>query len=480
MSLLSWYRSLASRVVLGLMVAALAVACGKEDPVIPPPPPPPPVPPPPPPPTRTIGVAPATITFTDTLGTANPAPVEVTISSTGQAGVGAVAVGSIQYDDPSTAGWLTHSLSGTAAPAKLTLQPSLTGMTAGTFTAVVPLSADSATNNPQTVTVTFNVAARPPQPPDPPPTEPPPAPIPGVVIAATGNIGRCGSNGQPGDLNRRSANVVAALNPDYVFVLGDVAYPPSGSTGVTSLDDFMRCYDPTWGQFKTKTYAAVGGREQDSLGFSPGSDAYFGAERVGQPGDNWYSFNVGSWHIIVLNVLTGGRTLPNPYNDGSPQLTWLRDDLAANAGSRCTMVMWHDPMWYSSDNESTTDHNLGVRRQPQRGIWKLLYEFNVDVALGGGDHIYERFAPMRYYDDFLEGGPEFRADSVRGIRQITTGLGGDGSLTTPQVKFRHPLSVYRSGGVGVLKMTLGDGVYTWQFMNGSGSNVQDWGSGSCH
>jgi hypothetical protein len=100
------------------------------------------------------------------------------------------------------------------------------------------------------------------------------------------------------------------------------------------------------------------------------------------------------------------------------------------------------------------------------------------VVLGGGDHIYERFAPMRYVNDYP--GPEFRADSVRGIRQFSTGLGGDGPLATPQVATRHPLSQYRSAGNGALKLILGEGQYTWIFLNTQYSNVTDWGTGTCH
>ncbi len=456
-----------SRFSLLVVVALAAVAC-KENP---------PEPPPPPPPVITFGLNPTSLTFTDTLESANPAPVDVAITSTGDSAVTGLAVGTIAYGETTT-GWLTFTLSGTAAPARLTLQPSLVGLVAGTYTATVPVTAAGAANSPQSVSVVFRVFDRPPPPPDPPPSDPPPGPIPGVTIVASANIGRCNSNGAPATQNTNSSNVVASISPDVVFVLGDNAYPVAGGSGDVALVDYETCYGPTWGRFRAITYAAVGGREQDSLGVSPGADAYFGPERVGPPGKNYYSFNLGSWHIIVLDILSGGATMPIPYGNGSAQLDWLRNDLAANAGARCTLAFWHDPMWYSSSNTSPSDSNIGYRRQTQRGIWAALYEANADVVLGGGDHIYERFAPMRYVSNYP--GDEYEADSVRGIRQISTGLGGDGPMQTPWVTVRHPLSVYRSGGNGVLRMTLGDGIYTWQFFNAPGSSVQDWGSGACH
>lgn len=425
-----------------------------------------------PPPVVTIDVQPKAVSFSDTLGTSNPAAATINVTNTGTGMARHVAVGTITYSAGAT-GWLTFAVNGDSAPTTLNLQPSMIGLAPGVYTATVPITADSATNGPQNVTVSFTLAATPPQPPDPPPSDPPPAPIPGVTVLAMGNIAKCG-----GTLSANSAAVVRTTPFDYLFVMGDNVYPSNPAT----LADYTNCYDPLLGAFKAKTFAAVGNRDQDSAGISAGADAYFGPAAVGPAGKNYYSFNVGTgaamWHIVVLNVISGGPTVGVPYGNSSAQLPWFQADLAANASAKCTLVFYHDPMWLSSSTTSPTDHNAGHRRQPQRGLWNAMYSANVDLVLGGGDHIYERFAPMRYDSDLQ--GPEFAADSVRGIVQISAGLGGDGPGTTPAVTERHPLSRYRSGGNGVLKLVLGDGVYTWQFLNGNGSNVQDWGSGTCH
>lgn len=473
MPVAAWRRSCTARLLLLASVAVTVGSCrGKEPTPVEEPPPPPP------PPQPAIGLSATTLAFTDTVATANPAPIGVNVTNAGTGTLTGLGIGTITYSAGAN-GWVTFAFSAPDAPTTLTIQPSLTGLDSGTYTATIPVTSTAAGTSPKTITVAFSVAPQPPPPPDPPPPFPPPAPIPGVVVVATGNIAKCGSS-----LSTASAGVVAAATPDYVFVLGDNAYPPSGSPAgtATSLTDYQNCYDPAWGQFKAITYAAVGNREQGADTLSPGADAYFGPERVGPPKQNYYSFNVGTgssvWHIIVLDILSGGPTVPVPYGNSSAQLPWLRNDLAANSGARCTLVFWHDPMWTSSNTVSSFDPNAGYRRQPQRGIWMALYDANVDVVLGGGDHIYERFAPMRYVSNYP--GPEFAADSARGIMQFSTGLGGDGPLQTPAVATRHPLSQYRSGGNGVLKLTLGDGVYTWQFLNTTNSNVQDWGSGTCH
>lgn len=481
MSVISTRGLRGSRVLLPVLAAIAVNACGKETT--------PPPPPPPPPPVRTIGVTPMQVSFTDTLGTTPPAAIVVNLTSTGDSSPGALSIGTVTYG-PGAADWLTYALSGTEAPATLSIQPDMTTLAAGSYTATIPVLAANASNSPQNITVSFALAPQPPVPPDPPPTDPPPAPIPGITILASGNVARCGTDGRPGDLTAKSWARAQTINPDYFFALGDIVYPPVGATasGNNSLADFQNCYGLTFGQWKAKTYAAVGGREVDSVGTAAGADAYFGPAAIGNPRENYYAVTLGTWRVIVLAVRSGGNSLPvnSRYGAGSAQLAWLTNELNTNTGFQCTMVVWHDPMWLSSSNESSTDPNIGIRRQPQRGIWRLLYDKGVDVVLGGGDHIYERFAPMRYNvgeEDTTPWGVPFVADNARGIVQFSTGLAGDGPTATPHVKFRHPLSVYRSGGVGMLRMTLGTGEYTWMFEN-SGSNgvpnVQDWGRRSCH
>jgi hypothetical protein len=422
-----------------------------------------------------LGLSAQSVTFSDTVGAATSptATVAITTSDTVEVSGVEVAVGEVLYED-ATGGWLTYALDRTTTPAVLTLQPYRVGMSSGVYNASVSIVSNGAANSPAVVAVRLNLAPEPPVPPDPPPPFPPPAPIPGVVVVAAGNIAKCNST-----LAAASADVIQGTGPDFVLALGDNAYPPSGApNSEASLQDYENCYGPTWGRFKPITYAAVGGWDQDTLGISAGADAYFGPERVGPSGKNYYSFNLGTWHIIVLDVQSGGNSTPVPYGSGSEQLAWLVQDLAANAGAGCTLAFWHEPMWYSSSNTSSVDVNIAYRRQTQRGIWNALFEAGADVVLGGGDHIYERFAPMRYVNNYP--GAEFQADSARGIRQFSTGLGGDGPLATPRVNVRHPLSQYRSGGNGVLKLILGEGQYTWQFLNTQYSNVQDWGTGSCH
>src|SRR5262245_45906296 len=300
MSLTLRRRVWAARLILGAITVAALAGCSGDEPTVQPPPPPPvpppPLPPPPPPPPA-IKLDTTTVVFNDTVGTAYGSKT-VRITNSGSGTLNGLAI-AITYG-PGASNWLTYNVSSAEAPATLTLQPSNTGLADGFYQATVAVTASGASNSPQNIQVSFVLTAQPPPPPDPPPAEPPPAPIPGVVIAATGNIQKCG-----GALGTASAGVVATLNPDFLIVMGDNVYPQAGGSGDVTLADFQNCYDPVWGRFMGVTRAAVGGREQDSLGRSAPADAYFGVQRVGNPGENWYAFNVGTgtgiWRIIVLN-----------------------------------------------------------------------------------------------------------------------------------------------------------------------------------
>ena len=70
------------------------------------------------------------------------------------------------------------------------------------------------------------------------------------------------------------------------------------------------------------------------------------------PNVNYYSFNLGTWHIIALN--TGQCELQEDNNQpatfcaaGSPMEQWLQNDLANDTAS-CTLAFMQDPRWAST------------------------------------------------------------------------------------------------------------------------------------
>ena len=425
----------------------------------------------PPPPVR-ISITPSTITFTDTVGSSSPAAQTVSITAEGMGAL--TGMHALVNYGSGGAGWLNVSLSDSTAPATLTLTPNNAGLNAASYSATIQIVSPVAGNSPKELPINFQMSPQP--------------PVAGITVVAVGNMGKCGS-----DLARESAKLVAAINPDYVLMLGNSAMPQSGK--VTTLQDYMSCYDPVWGQFKSKTYAVLGDKAVDihtiaptyGTGMASGADAYFGADRIGPPGKNWYSFDIGGWHVIALNAQSpGGYTRPKQiqFNAASEQFWWLGQDLKAHT-NKCTLAFWYQAMWYSATKIDPSWkaplYKNGYRIQDIRGIWTQLYNYNADLVVNGTPHIYERFAPMKYDHSYQDPTTtEWAADPVKGIAQITSGLGGDGPTHADSAVVRLPVSVYRSGGNGVVKLVLGDGEYSWEFVNTPYSNIQDRGRGTCH
>jgi hypothetical protein len=104
-----------------------------------------------------IGLSPASITVNDTAGTADPANRTVDVTNAGGGSLTGLTLGTIQYGAGAT-GWLTAQLSGSTAPATVTLQFDNNGLAAGTYTATVPVQAAGVGNSPQNISVTYNLA----------------------------------------------------------------------------------------------------------------------------------------------------------------------------------------------------------------------------------------------------------------------------------------------------------------------------------
>jgi hypothetical protein len=130
---------------------------------------------------------------------------------------------------------------------------------------------------------------------------------------------------------------------------------------------------------KISTRPAPGNHEYLTSGAS-GYYGYFGAA-AGDPTKGYYSYELGSWHIVVLNTNcspVGG------CGAGSPQSQWLRADLAAYP-TVCALAYWHHPRFsfgtYSDDPR-------------YQALWQALYEHGAEIVLSGHDHNYQRHAPQ--------------------------------------------------------------------------------------
>ena len=265
-------------------------------------------------------------------------------------------------------------------------------------------------------------------------------PQPAPILLAAGDIADCGSNGA-----RLTAGLIED-RPGTVAAIGDTAYP----TG--SVSDFANCYQPTWGRFKGRTRPALGNHEYLTAGASA-YFAYFG--RKAAPPGGYYSYRLGSWHIVVINSncdRIGG------CGPGSRQLRWLRANLAHHR-SRCTLAYWHSPRF------SSGPHGSDETMQP---IWAALAKAGADVVLSGHDHLYQRFAPLD---------ASGHVSPTRGMREFVVGTGG-GPLY--QAVTSLPASRKIISHWGVLRLKLGANRVYWRFLSAPSGRVLDSGSGGCH
>lgn len=244
-----------------------------------------------------------------------------------------------------------------------------------------------------------------------------------------------------------TAGLAEQLHPSAVLALGDEQYQ-SGS-----LAGFDDSYAKSWGHLRSITHPVPGNHEYAD-GKASGYYSYFGPA-AGQPGKGYYSFDLGSWHLVALNAECGFVGGCGPTD---PETRWLRADLAAHPAA-CTLAYWHQPRFSSALHGADPTY---------ASWWGVLQAAGAELVLSGHDHDYERFAPQDAAG---------QADPAHGIVQFVVGTGGRDIYPFLQVA---PNSVIRRAGLfGVLELTLAPGSYRWRFVTLSGATL-DSGSATCH
>ncbi len=267
------------------------------------------------------------------------------------------------------------------------------------------------------------------------------------VVMAVGDIA-CGPNDQDKDCqDKRTAELIKSTNPDALFLLGDLQYQDGKS------EDFQKFFGSTWQQFNSLAYPTPGNHDY----LTPGATGYFNFYQnfyKNKQNKDYYSFNIGPWHLISLN--SNCWAVAGCLAD-TPQEKWLVKDLQDNP-SKCTLAFWHHPFYTSGRQENLTAY---------RDFWKDLYNSGADVVLNGHEHLYERFAPQDNLGN----------KNDKGIREFVVGTGGINLYSFQKIQ---PNSEFRDNkDFGVLKLTLHSSSYDWQFIS-IDNQVLDAGSGQCH
>ena len=309
---------------------------------------------------------------------------------------------------------------------------------------------------------------------------------PDPVIAAVGDIA-CKSF--PREHNRRCRyNDVAAtihgMQPDRFLALGDLQYLHG------AYDDYLTYYDRYFHTLKPIT-SPVPGNHETYTSAMRGYMRYFGARARPHGGfsypnsGGYYSYDLGTWHVIALNSQAckaqtwnpdsgrGGPISANPVHTngcgpGSSMYSWLQEDLALHPNSKypCTIAYYHHAR-YAWWTYGQTIEMLDIIP-----LWQLLDRSGVDVVLNGHWHNYQRWAPQDAFG---------HADS-NGMAEFIVGTGGDTYEKDFPTKEPQPanLKAYQAHSFGVLKMDLHPTSYDYQFVTAPGQRpYQDAGHASC-
>lgn len=282
------------------------------------------------------------------------------------------------------------------------------------------------------------------------------------VMIGVGDIAKCNDSGDEATARLvdsvLQANGAAKLET-VVFTLGDHAYPEASDSYLA------QCFTPSWGDPKKRIMKfirpSIGNHDYRADRAAP-SYRYFG-DRIGPAGKGYYSYDLGDWHVIVLN---SELAVDGTAEEKSAQLDWLGRDLADHP-RLCTLSYFHKPFFTSSYRQGVPE---------MRTIWTILYDADVDLILSGHDHHYERFLPQS---------PAGAVDTVKGIEQILVGTGG---ATLRGFRSRFGLrgreladnsAVRIQGHFGVLVLTLGKAGYQSAFLDTEGG-VWDRSGRECH
>jgi hypothetical protein len=326
-----------------------------------------------------------------------------------------------------------------------------------------------------------------------------------VTLVGAGDIADCSYANDEGTA-QLLGSTLRSLTPDHslpplaqarAIAMGDNAYPRANRTQYANcydnynLDSSWSTYNPSrpdwWGNddYIKLTMPVLGNHEymnsdDPTIKSQPYFD-YFSAQNGFRPpaapvpndpvndnnhgltfGEGYYSYDLGSWHIVALNSncdKVGG------CDASSPQGQWLQRDLA-NHPVQCTLAYFHHPIYATANGTNT----LNVKP-----LWDTLYAKGADVILSGHAHRYERHARMT---------PEGLVEPANGIRQFVVGTGGEpgGSVIDPN---QVPKNVLEKVVLdfGVIKLDLDVGSYSWAFIAADGTangTVKDSGTEQCH
>jgi uncharacterized protein YjdB len=171
-------------------------------------------------------------------------------------------------------------------------------------------------------------------------------------------------------------NATCNSDPGYQSVLLSVGDLVSSGYNESPWNDefFNYSYPQLMNMFATIPYMSAVGNHELS-GSSTLFNKYFPYNFVG--GRYYYSFDYGPAHFAVVDQYTD-------YTEGSPQITWLKNDLA-NSTKPWKFIYFHVPGWSAGGGH---ENEIKV----QQVIQPICVTYNVPIVFAGHNHYYARAA----------------------------------------------------------------------------------------
>ena len=249
-----------------------------------------------------------------------------------------------------------------------------------------------------------------------------------LEVYAVGDIADCRKVPASESVAHHTAQLVPPGST--VLVLGDTVYKYG------TAESYAACYEPTWGAHRPATLAVPGNHDY-LAGRADDFHAYFG-DSAGA--DGHFARRLGAWLVIGIDSHPVTEELDRHYQ-------WLEATLEENLDTRCTLAMWHEPLFSSGLHRGSGAH--------MQRFWALLDRYGAEAVLNGHEHFYEAFDPRN-------------ADGLSvadGIREFVVGTGGAPLRWFWRPPYESRARILRHG---VLHLTLREDGYSWEFIDVDG------------
>jgi hypothetical protein len=220
---------------------------------------------------------------------------------------------------------------------------------------------------------------------------------------------------------------------ELVLALGDLSY-----------DSGAKCWLKIIKPIAEKTKIVIGNHEAESSKKLKDYMKAFNLEK------QYYSFNYKNVHFLALSTETS-------YDKGSKQYKFAENDLEQNKDNSSTdwIIVFYHRNAYSSGGGLPDETNFRKAYHP------LFDKYNVDLALQGHHHAYERMYPITFNDDSKNKPIVNAKDKIKGSNVfqnpdgtifLTVGTGGAESMPVAKSK---PFSAAKEDGIfGIINIDI--------------------------